>query len=803
MLISLKWLSEYVPLNLPPKELAERLTVCGVKVERLIARGDEWEGVRVAKVLEVAQHPNADRLRLVTVDIASEEQPKVVCGAPNVAVGLKVAYAPVGTRLRDGHSGEWSVLKAAKIRGVDSMGMVCSEKELGLSEAHEGILELPEDAPVGQPLRDYYGDTILEIEVTPNRPDHMSMLGVAWEVAAQTHVKVKEPDRTYAEAGANAASSRTSVTIEDKDLCSRYLAGIVERVKVGPSPDWMQERLLAAGMRPINNIVDITNYVMLETGQPLHAFDFRKLGGSRIVVRRARPGERIQTIDAAERELTRDMLVIADANKPVAVAGVMGGFDSEVGPGTTTILLEAANFDAVSVRRTSGALNLRTEASIRFEKGLHPELAVAAARRAMQLLVAHTGGRAAKGLVDAYAAKRADTRVVVTRRRIEQVLGVDLTTTQVRSALTELGFGCRWVPPDRYVVRAPYWRTDVTQADDVAEELARVVGYDRLESRALAGAIPEPYSDPIRDLRERLRDAAVAAGLQEVITYPLTSTETLLRVLPPEALEVYPPLQVENPLNSEQSVMRTSLRASLLQAVSSNLRRERGTVALFEAARAYLTQPDDLPQERELIVGAVAGMRQGRWGEPTPDPIDFYDAKGLLEETFERAGAGIAFEAGDEYALLRGSTAAILAGKERAGVVGQVHPQVASQFEIDVPVFLFEVDVEKLLPAVRTQVRHQAMSRFPAVIQDLALLVGESVPAGQVTEAIASSALVTQATLFDVYEGPPLPVGKRSLAYQVHFQALDKTLTDQDVADARGRIVRRLQHEFGAELRGG
>jgi phenylalanyl-tRNA synthetase beta chain len=456
----------------------------------------------------------------------------------------------------------------------------------------------------------------------------------------------------------------------------------------------------------------------------------------------------------------------------------------------------------VNVRRTSGALNLRTEASIRFEKGLHPELAAAAARRAMQLLVQYTGGRAAKGLVDAYPAKRADTRVVVTRRRIEQVLGVDLNTTQVRSALTELGFGCRWVPPDRYVVRAPYWRTDVTQADDVAEELARVVGYDKLESRPLAGSLPAPYSDPVRDLRERLRDAAVAAGLQEVITYPLTSTETLLRVQPPEALEIHPPLHVQNPLNSEQSVMRTSLRASVLQAVASNLRRERGTVALFESARTYLTLQDDLPQERELVVGAVAGMRQGRWGEPTSEPVDFYDAKGLLEETFARAGTDLSLEAAEEYALLRGRTASILAGKERAGVVGQVHPQVAAQFEIDTPVFLFEVDVEKLLPVARTAVRHKPLSRFPAVIQDLALLVDASVPAARITEAIASSALVAQATLFDVYEGVSLPKGKRSLAYQVHFQSLDKTLTDQEVADARRRIMRRLEHEFGAALRG-
>lgn len=802
MYVSLKWLTEYVPITLPPRELAERLSIAGAKVERIISHGEEWDGIRVAHVLNVEPHPNADRLRLVTVDLGEDEKPRVVCGAPNVAEGLKVAFAATGTRLRDGHTGEWTVLKAAKIRGVESAGMVCSERELGLSDQHEGILELPEDAPMGQALRDYYGDTLLELEVTPNRPDHMSMLGIAWEVAAQTHVKVKEPERIYTEAGTQTAAQKTSVTIEAPDLCPRYLAGIIERVKVGPSPQWMQERLTAAGMRPINNVVDITNYVMLEMGQPLHAFDLRRLGGGRIVVRRAQDGERIKTIDDVDRVLTPDMLVIADAKQPIAVAGVMGGADSEVGEGTTTILLEAANFDPVSVRRTSAALGLRTEASIRFEKGLHPELAAAAARRAMSLLVAHTGGRAVRGLVDAYPVKRPDTRVVVTRRRIEQMLGLDLSTGAVRTALTELGFGSRWVPPDRYVVRVPYWRTDIAMADDVIEELARVIGYDKLESLPLAGSMPAPRPDPVRELREHLRDAATAAGLQEIITYPLTSPETLLQVAPPEFLEVHPPMRLENPMNQEQAVMRTSLRASVLQAVASNLRRERGTVALFEVARVFLTAPDDLPDEREVLVGAVAGVRLGRWGEVTEDPIDFYDAKGMVEETLERTGADVVFEAGEDFGLLRGRTAQITADKERAGVLGQVHPRIAAQFEIETPVYLFELDLGRLLAGVRERVRHQAQSRFPAVIQDIALLLESSVPADRVTRAIAGSSLVSNVMLFDVYEGAPLPEGKRSLAYQVHFQALDRTLTDQEVADARKRLVRRLEHEFGAELRG-
>jgi phenylalanyl-tRNA synthetase beta chain len=384
-------------------------------------------------------------------------------------------------------------------------------------------------------------------------------------------------------------------------------------VKVEPSPGWLQERLISAGMRPINNVVDITNYVMLEMGQPLHAFDFRKLGGQRIVVRRARAGEKLTTLDGVERELTPDMLVIADAQKAQAIAGVMGAADAEVTGATTTVLLEAANFNAVNIRQTESALGLRTEASIRFEKGLHPDLAEAAARRAMKLLLEVAGGRAAKGLVDAYPRKRRDTRVEVTRERVQKVLGIDVASAQVRTALTDLGFGCRLVPPDRYVVKAPYWRTDINIADDVIEEIARVTGYDRIEPAPLAGSIPLPVQDPVRDLRERLRDAAVAAGLQEVISYPLTNNETLSSVVPRDVLDVHPPLRLENPMSSEAVVLRASLRASLLQAAASNLRFEKGIVALFEVAHIYLSQEGELPEERERITGVIAGRRPGRW----------------------------------------------------------------------------------------------------------------------------------------------------------------------------------------------
>ena len=803
MLVSLKWLADYVTLTLPPKELAERLTLAGAKVEKIVSRGEGWDLMKVGQVIDIKPHPNADRLRLVTVDLNETRPQTVVCGAPNVARGQKIAFGLVGAHVRDGHNkGEWTTLKPAKIRGIESAGMVLSELELGISEDHTGILVLPEDAPTGEALAEYLGDTVYDIEVTPNRPDLLSVLGLAWEVAGQTHGKVREPERVYAESAATAAAQRTSVTIDDKDLCPRYLAGIIERVRVGPSPEWLQERLRSAGQRPINNIVDITNYVMLEMGQPLHAFDFRKLGGGRIVVRRARPAERLRTIDGVDRELGADMLVIADASKPVAIAGIMGGLETEVTESTTTILLEAANFNLVNLRATSTALGLRTEASIRFEKGLHPELAAAAIKRAMKLFVDITGGRASKGLVDTYAVKRADTRVVVTRNRIQQVLGADLSTTQVRTTLTNIGFGSRWVPPDRYVVRVPYWRTDVTQPDDVVEELARVMGYDRIESQPLAGAMPPPILEPVRELRDRLKDAAVAAGLQEVITYPLTSTETLMLVQPPEALEWAPPLRMENPMSSELSVMRTTLRASLLQTVASNLRHEQGTVAVFETSHTFVSRPDELPAEREVLVGAIAGVHTGRWGEPLPDKVDFFDAKGFIEDMFERTGIGVAFRNGEEFGLLKGHTAELQLDGTRVGVLGQVHPHTAARFEIDAPVFLFELDIESLLPAVKLEVRHKPLSRFPEVTQDIALIVDAAVPAAQVQTLIESNALVTAAQVFDVYEGAPLPGGKRSLAFAVHFQSPDKTLTDAEVADARRRIVRRLEHELGAELRG-
>jgi phenylalanyl-tRNA synthetase beta chain len=797
--IPLKWLRDYVDITLSPQDLACRLTMAGSEVSEILSTSGNWDKISVARVVDVSRHPNADRLHLATVDLG-DERITVVCGAPNVAVGQKVAFARLGAELIDGHSGQPAILKAARIRGVESAGMVCSEKELGLSDYHEGILVLPQDAPVGTPLADYLGDNVLDVDVTPNRPDCLSVLGIAREVAALTGQTVREPSLDYPEEG-RPAKERAKIEIADRDLCPRYCATIIDGVRIGPSPPWLQERLLAAGLRPISNVVDATNYVMLEVGQPLHAFDFSRIGGRRIIVRRTRPGETITTLDGSVRLLAPDMLVIADAGEAVAVAGIMGGAASEVGDGTTTILLEAANFNAASLRRTSAALKLRTDASLRFEKGLSPELAMVGVRRATRLILELAGGQAAPGVIDVYPGKQRVTRIAVTQERLRKILGVQLPVSHVRQTLMSLGFGCRWLPPDRYVVRVPYWRTDVRIPDDVAEEVARVVGYDELPTTTLAGVIPPATPQPARQLRERVGDMLAAAGMQEVITYSLTDLENLAKVLSPEALAAHPPLRAANPMSRQQEYLRTTLRASLLEALAANLRhRQAGMIALFETARLYLSRPDDLPQEVECLAGVVSGARPDRWGHPS-ETVDFFDAKAYLDFLFDRLSLAPAYEDSEDFALLPGRSGEARLNGQRLALVGQVHPRVAAAFDIEQDVFLFEVDLDALLPHIGKPHHYQPLSRFPAVEEDIAIVVDEGLPAAQVQAIIESSSLVQRAVLFDVYTGPPVPAGKKSLAYSLTYQSFEHTLTDAEVQRERQRILERLSRQVGAELR--
>jgi phenylalanyl-tRNA synthetase beta chain len=821
MRVSLKWLSDYVDLRLPAEELAERLTHAGLAVDEIIRTGGEWgDDIRVARVEGVEPHPNADRLRLATVELPGGERHTVVCGAPNLAVGQKVAFAAVGAKVRDGHSGKASVLKPATIRGVESAGMVLSERELGLSDDHEGIVVLPDAAPLGRPLSDVLGDTVFEMSVTANRPDCLSVLGVAREVAALTGETVREPSVEYEATGAP-VKGRAAVDVEAPELCARYLATVVEGVKLRPSPSWMQERLVALGQRPINNVVDITNYVMLELGQPLHAFDYDRVAGHHIIVRRALDEEEFTTLDNEHRRLTREMLVIADEDGPVALAGVIGGLESEVTERTLNVLLESATFSGPNIRRTSTALKSRSEASARFEKGLPAELAAVASKRATKLLVEVAGGTALQGAVDAYPGKQKERRIEVTRARISQVLGIDPATSRVREVLTGLGFSARWVPPDRYAVRVPYWRPDVAIADDVAEEVARIIGYDEIPARLLEGSIPPPIEQPLRELRERVRDALASAGMHEVISYAMTTMEALSRVVPKEELTIYPPYRARNPISADHEYLRTTLRASMLQTLASNLRYQEGEIALYETARVYLrpaARPDHrgergdrahaggeaLPVELEQVAGIVSGRRFDRWGRPGDELVDFYDAKAYVQELLDTLGVAAEYVAAHEHGMVPGRSAEIRVGGTRAGVLGQVHPDVAAAFEVEQDAYLFELTLDDLLPFVTRAERHLVnVSKFPPVEQDIALIVDLDKPAGELQRAIESASLVRRAQVFDVYTGDQVPAGKKSVAFAVTYQSDDHTLTDEEVAKAQRKLLERLRREFDAELRGG
>lgn len=795
MKISLKWLRDYVNITLPLKELAEKLTMAGVEVKGIETVGRTWENIVVGQVVSVAPHPNADRLKLVTVDLGVE-QSKVVCGAPNVRVGDKVPFARVGAQLIDGHTGELVQLKPAKIRGIVSEGMACSEKELGISDRHEGLMVLPPEAPLGIPLADYLGDAILDLDVTPNRPDCLSVIGIAREVSALTRQEMHLKPPYYREEGPK-IEQLVSVEIADADLCRRYCASLIEGVKVALSPPWMQRRLNACGMRPINNIVDVTNYVMLEYGQPLHAFDFRQIRGGKIIVRRASEVENITSLDGAERILNPDMLVIADSQLPVAIAGVMGGADSEVIAPTTSVLLESANFNPVSIRRTSASLKLRSEASLRFERGISPELTLPALKRATQLILELAGGKATKGVIDVYPGRREVKPILFHTSWVKRLLGIELRREQIVEILTSLGFGCQPINSLEIEVTIPYWRMDVKGAADLVEELARIIGYDYIPATMLSSQLPRYQPDPLISFREKLRDLLVGCGIQEVITYSLTSQERLAKITLPGH-----PLRVANPLTTEQEYLCTSLRPNLLALLSSNQKHEEGGIRLFEIGKVYLPREKDLPEERQMLVGVLSGPRIERGWLGEKGWLDFFDAKGVIETLLGRVGIEADFEAEKEETLHPGRAAKIAVNHHVVGVIGELHPRVVGSFDLlPQTVALFELEIEKLLPYVSLGGKYRPLSRFPGSVRDIAVVVDAEVPAKKVQDIIRGFLLVSQVSLFDLYTGEQVPSGKKSLAFRVVYQSPTHTLTDEELEKVEREILAKLSREVGATLR--
>ena len=799
MKVPLSWLRQYVNVDIPASELAHRLTMAGVEVGEVQETGG-WSEIYVGSVTSVRQHPNADRLRLCTVTTGPDEM-EVVCGAPNVAEGQKICFARVGAHLYNAHSGRHETLAAVRIRGVESQGMICSELELGLGDDHTGIIVLPDDAPLGEPLSEYMGDTILDLELTPNRLDCLSMLGVAHEVAALIGGTVTEPEISYEETGPP-VDERVKISIADPDLCHRYTATVIDGVRIGPSPQWLQDRLTRAGLRPISNVVDVTNFVMLEYNQPLHAFDLGTVKDATVIVRRARPGEKLTTLDGVERNLTTENLVIADSRDAIGLGGVIGGANSEIGSDTATVLLEAANFNAANNRETATSMGLRTEATLRFEKGLRPELAPLALRRATALIQEVAGGTVAPGIVDVYPEPDAPLTVTLTMHRLRQSLGMDISPAEAEKALDSLGFTCTSQDAS-LVVAIPWWRNDVNIEDDLVEEVVRIIGYDAVPTVMLS--TPIPFHSPSRSiaLREEVRDLLAAGGMQEVINYSLASMDLIERVVPVD--EETPPMRLANPMSAVHEYLRPTLHSGLLATLAANQSQNPGPFRLFEAGRVFLPRSGDLPEEVETVAAVLAGQRgEASWlASPESIAMDFYDAKGMVEWLLERLGVSTEWEPGEHPVYQPGRCAVVKAGGSELGHAGEIHPAIRERLGLDFSqVAGFELRLSALLAALPESERNfVSLPRFPAATRDLALIVPADVSAGRITELIMRNRLVQRAELFDIYSGENLAPGTKSLAFHVHFQAADRTLTNEEVTRSLDGLLRNLEREAGATLR--
>ncbi len=793
MNLPMSWLNDYMDIDVTPKEYSDRLTMTGSKVEGYESMGDNVENVVAGKVLTCEDHPDSDHLHVCTVDAGTGEILQIVCGAPNVKAGIIVPVALVGATLPDGK------IKKGKLRGVESYGMLCSHDELGITEdmlgyePEYGILILPDDTPIGKDIRDIFGmnETVVEFEITSNRPDCFSIIGLARETAASFDKKFTIPEVKFTENSENIADT-VSVEVLDKDKCKRYCARMVKNVKIGPSPSWMQERLRACGVRPINNIVDITNYVLLEYGQPMHAFDLRDLEDNKIVVRRAENGEVIKTLDEQDRTLTDNDLVIADGKRAVAIAGVMGGFNSEVKEDTTTVVFESATFDGASVRLTAQRVGLRTEASSRYEKGLDYNNTVPAVERACQLVEMLGCGENVGGMIDVMG-NVTDMKALPFRpEKINAFLGTDIPTEDMVKTFDALEIK---VDMDNMTVTPPSFRPDLEGEADIAEEVARFYGYDKIPVTLLNGEATCGMKTDRQKAQDIIGESLNAQGMYEIYTYTFTSPSIFDKLNIPQDSEMRNVVKITNPLGEDTSVMRTTTIASMLDILARNYNHRNPSARLFEIGKIFVpTAPDKLPNEPVKVTMGMYG-----------DDVDFYDIKGICEAMFSALNIQkVKFEAvTDNPTFHPGRCAKISAGGKVLGVIGEIHPAVCRKFDIETRVYVGELDFENLFLNMKSDVKFAELPKHPAVTRDIAMLVDKRIPVADIEEVIrkASGKMLESITLFDVYEGAQIPEGKKSVAYSAVYRAADRSLTGEEVQKVFDKVVKNLENQVGAQLR--
>ena len=804
MRLPLRWLSEWVDLPWPrePLEaLVERLSIGGLEIEEVIHTGPDLSAFRVGRVLERKAHPDADRLSVCRVDLGDDEPVEIVCGAPNVAAGQTVAVAPHGATLPDG-----TRIKRSKIRGVVSNGMICSARELGLSEESEGILVLERGPEPGTPLAEVLtgGEVVLDVKITPNRGDWVSLLGMAREVRAHYGGSLRLPPAEPNETGEE-VSRHARVAIDDAAGCPRYVARVVRGVQVGPSPAWLRDRLEAAGLRPRSNVVDVTNLVMLELGQPLHAFDLGALRGGEVRVRAARAGERFVTLDGEERSLAAEDLVIADAERAVALAGVMGGQSSEVRAETRDVLIESAQFHPSRVRRTARRLGLHTDASYRFERGVDPEGVARAADRAARLLAELAGGSVCRGRAEARGqALPRSGQIALRPERVNRLLGTELRPAEIAALLGRIDVEVEAGGEELLRCRPPSWRPDLVIAEDLCEEVARIHGYDRIEPTLPKGAARGYEEPPERTLREAARDGLRGAGLTELMTFPTLRAADLdaLRLAADDPRRAG--VEIVNPIQLEEALLRPSLVPSLLRAAVLNLSRQAECLRLFEIGRTFVARGEaELPQEAWQGVALWTELRSASLWERRDVP-SFFRAKGAAEELLAELGYAARFRPGSAEPFLHpGASGELCVAEEPVAALGELHPETAAACGLPPETARLVLDLDALLRAPRSPGRYRELSRYPKVRRDLAVLLERAAAAGDVMEWIrkAGGGNLQSVAVFDRYEGRGVPEGKVSVAFRLEFQRTDRTLTDAEVSRTVERIVKELSQRFGGELR--
>ncbi len=807
MKVSYNWLKQYVNLDgVTPEELAEKLTRSGVEVESVEYRNKGVTNTVIGHVVEKSKHPDADKLNVCQVDVGESERLQIVCGAANVDAGQKVVVSKIGAVLPGGLK-----IKKAKLRGVESQGMICSAKELGMNDKllpksqQEGIMVLPEDSDAGMDAIAYLGldDVVLELGLTPNRSDCLSMLGVAYEVAAILDRQVELPDLTVKEEG-ESIPGHVQVAIDAPEHCSLYTARLISNVKLGTSPVWLQSRLMAAGIRPINNIVDITNYVMIELGQPLHAFDYSQVNEGNIVVRLAEEEEKLTTLDEVERTLDAEMLLITDGVKPIGIAGVMGGANSEVSEQTTTILLESAHFTGTSIRKTAKKLGLRSEASLRFEKEVDPEAVVKALNRAAQLMEELAGGTVYKGIVQ--EKKKDQERPVVSLRleRVNGLLGTDLTIDQAASIMKRLRFEFK-EEKEQLLVEVPLRRQDITREVDLIEEVARLHGYDHIPTTLPVGPTTRGSLTAFQAWQRRIRQVLTGAGLYEVSTYSFTNENIMY-----DFASLYREtkgIRLSMPMSEERSLLRVNLLPHLAETAAYNKNRQNHDLAIFEMGRVFISDEESLshlPEEKLGIAGLITGQWCSNHWAQKAESVDFYTAKGILELLFENMGLiGVEYQQAEGLKGMHpGRTAEIFIRGERIGFVGQIHPELQKKYDIDES-YVFQIDMEKMFASREDLSEYKPLPKYPASTRDLAIVVDMDVSAGRLKKAIVEQAgsILESVGLFDVFTGDKIGSGKKSLAFALVYRNPDATLTDQEVNEAQDRVIQALSTEYGAELR--